>query len=203
MSIITNPSTINQQSSSPVGSYHLADNPDLYEIQRSNNFEFVINNFDTLDLAGSTSATTSKLINGQEIIRLSVSASSVPHFKQSVIEVRRGNSVVKFAGTPTFDEGSLVVVDYIGADTKAYLMAWQNLSYNVTTEKVGLVQDYKRDCTLIEYSPDYQVVREWKLYGCWISGLSEDNYDNERNDSRKVTATIQYDHAAIDYSDIV
>ena len=203
MSIITNPSTINQQSSSPVGSYHLADNPDLYEVQRSNNFEFVINNFDTLDLAGSTSATTSKLINGQEIIRLSVSASSVPHFKQSVIEVRRGNSVVKFAGTPTFDEGSLVVVDYIGADTKAYLMAWQNLSYNVTTEKVGLVQDYKRDCTLIEYSPDYQVVREWKLYGCWISGLSEDNYDNERNDSRKVTATIQYDHAAIDYSDIV
>ena len=203
MSIITNPSTINQQSSSPVGSYHLADNPDLYEIQRSNNFEFVINNFDTLDLAGSTSATTSKLINGQEIIRLSVSASSVPHFKQSVIEVRRGNSVVKFAGTPTFDEGSLVVVDYIGADTKAYLMAWQNLSYNVTTEKVGLVQDYKKDCTLIEYSPDYQVVREWKLYGCWISGLSEDNYDNERNDSRKVTATIQYDHAAIDYSDIV
>ena len=78
-------------------------------------------------------------------------------------------------------------------------MAWQNLSYNVITEKVGLVQDYKKNCTLIEYSPDYQVVRSWTLYGCWISGLSEDDFDSDNgNSARKVSATIQYDHAKLD-----
>ena len=196
MALITNPSTIHQSSRDPIGTYHLADNPNLYEIQRSNNFEFIISDFDNLPPAGNL--TGDPLTNGQQIIRMSVSGSSVPHFSQEVISVRRGNSVIKFAGVPSFPDGRLIVNDYIGAATKEYLMAWQNLSYNVITEKVGLVQDYKKDCTLVEYSPDYQVVRSWKLYGCWISNIEEDSYDSDANGARRVTATIQYDHAQID-----
>ena len=81
-------------------------------------------------------------------------------------------------------------------------MAWQNLSYNVYTEKVGSLdvpaQNYKKDAFLIEYTPDYRKVRQWRLYGCWISDLSEDGYDNYSGDAKKVKCTIQYDYATLD-----
>lgn len=199
MAIKYNPSTVDVSSNFAIGTYNLADNPNLYEIARSNNFEFIISDFDNLQPASSNDSNMTKLQKGQEVIRMSVTRTSVPHFTQDVIRVRRGNNEIKYAGVPSFGEGSLVVNDYIGAGTKDYLMAWQNLSYNVITEKVGLVQDYKKNCTLIEYSPDYQVVRSWTLYGCWISGLSEDDFDSDNgNSTRRVTATIQYDHAKLD-----
>lgn len=187
----------------PFGTYHLADNPNMFELQRSNNFEFIITDIDGIVRAGmnGTEADTIRIIkNAQEIIRLSVSRTSVPHFTQEPITVRRGNSSIKYAGIPSFDSGQLEVIDYIGADTKSVLQAWQNLSYNVRTEKVGLVSEYKKDCYLIEYAPDGQEVRRWRMHGCWISGLSEPDYNAESNDKRSITATIQYDRAEIDVS---
>ncbi|MBO7697178.1 MAG: hypothetical protein J6T10_31485 [Methanobrevibacter sp.] len=47
---------------------------------------------------------------------------------------------------------------------------------------------------MVEYTPDYQAVRKWVLRGCWISQISEDNYNNEENSKHTITATIQYDY---------
>lgn len=207
MALITNPSTIHKSDPSGTGTYVLAQNPNLYEIQRSNNFELLIdidNSLKDLPRAGTTVDTSDTLTgDGQSVLKLAVSSSFIPHFKQGVIEVKRGNNTIRYAGVPEFDSGDIVINDYIGADAKAYLEAWQNLSYSVATEKVGLASDYKKKCKLIEYSPDYQVVRSITLYGCWISALREDNFDYERNDAHKVTATISYDHAKPDTDDIV
>lgn len=108
---------------------------------------------------------------------------------------------MKMAGVPTYDSGNLVVRDFIGADTKSVLMAWQKLSYDVKTEKVGRMSAYKKDCTLIEYTPDYQMVRYWNLKGCWISGISEDDFDMESGDLKTITATIEYDKAEMHLPD--
>ena len=185
------------------GTYHLADNPNLYEVQRTNNFEFVVMNINNIVKAGLKDSKANRIANAQEVLRLSVSEASIPHFSQSPISVKRGNSTLKYAGVPEFTTGSLTVIDYIGADTKAVLMAWQNLSYNVITEKVGLVSDYKKDAYLIEYTPDMQVVRQWKLHGCWISELTEPNYSSEGNDKHTISVTIQYDRAEIDNSGVI
>lgn len=202
---IDKPSTINEQSSVPHGTYHLADNPNLFEIQRTNNFEFVVTDIDGIVRAGMTERDFNGVIpNAQEIIRLSMIGTFVPHFTQGVITVKRGNSELRYAGVPEFNSGgSITVNDFIGADTKSVLMAWQNLSYNVRTEKVGLISDYKKDCYVIEYSPDMQIVRQWKLHGCWISGISENDYNAESNDKHQITATIQYDRAEIDTSSLL
>ena len=136
-------------------------------------------------------------------MRLSVVSTSIPHFSQGVIEVKRGNSTVKYAGTPTFPSGSLTVNDFIGADTKSVLMAWQNLSYNVRTQKVGLQTQYKKNCQLVEYSPDGQIVRSWNVYGCWVSGIQETEYNMENNQKKTITATIEYDYAEIDTSGLL
>lgn len=91
---------------------------------------------------------------------------------------------MKAAGLPDFSEGSVVIDDFIGADGKSILMAWQNLSYNVDTQMVGYMSDYKKDCHLIEYDVNYKIVRTWKLYGCWISGISQSEFDHDNGDKR-------------------
>ena len=58
-----------------MGSYHLADNPELYEIARSNNFEFVVTNLGNLLRAGANKTDTNAYINGEtaaDVFRLSV-----------------------------------------------------------------------------------------------------------------------------------
>lgn len=189
-----------------IGTYHLASNPQLFEVQRQNNFEFVVTDIDGILRAGAIGTENNATFrNAQEMLRLSVTQAFIPHFTQETVEIKRGNSTLKYAGVPSFPEGSLQFNDFIGADTKAILMAWQNLSYNVYTEKVGSldVTNYKKDCYLVEYTPDYRKVRQWILHGCWISALSESEYTADSGDKHQISCTIQYDHAEIDMTEII
>ena len=180
-----------------VGSYHFSANSEIYEIQRGNNFEFIVDKgLDGIVAYGSDTTTFPK---AQEYIRLSVSASSVPHFSQNPIEVRRGNTAVKYAGVITYPSGSLECYDFIGARTKDILMAWQAKSGNPINQTVGLQSEYKMDARLIEYSPDYkEKVRTWRLDGCWISNIEEDQYSMDANGTRKIRCTIEYDRAVVE-----
>lgn len=185
-----------------IGTYHLANNPDLYEVQRSNTFEFVVTDIADLLRAGAVEGDGRPLIvNGQEVLRLSVVKAPIPNFKQEVLSVKRGNTVMKMAGVPTFNSGTLVVRDFIGADTKSVLMAWQKLSYDVKTEKVGRMSAYKKECTLVEYTPDWQMVRYWVLKGCWVSEVSQDDFDMESGETKTISATIEYDRAEMHLPD--
>lgn len=194
-------STINSNSSATnqIGTYHMADNANQYEIQRSNNFEFIVPNLEVEVRGNRVDAATVS-----DVIRLSVVSADIPHFSQSAIPVQRGNSTIKFAGVPTFNGGNIVLNDYIGADTLEILQAWQDMAYNPRTEKVGVSGDYKKKCVLFEYSPDYQLVRAWDMYGCWISSISEDTMNNEGNNKHTVTIKIEYDHGHIsdDYNNV-
>lgn len=201
------PSAANDSSipGKPYGTYEMINNPNIYEPQRTNNFELIVTGIDGIKKAGFLDTDTSSVStvnNGQEIIRMAVSRAFIPNFTQGVISVKRGNSTVKYAGVPEFSSGTVALNDYIGADVVGVLTAWQNLSYNVRTEKVGLASDYKKLCYLVEYSPDYQQVRKFKLHGCWISGLSYDELSSESNNVMRVSATIQYDRAELDVTEL-
>lgn len=180
------------------GAAHLSDNPTLYEPQRVNNFTFVVSDIDDILRASASSydESNSKIPNAQSILYYSVASVSIPHFNQSPIEIKRGNSSIKVAGTPTFGTGSLTINDFIGADGKSVLMAWQALSYDVENETVGRMSEYKKDCTLIEYTPDYKdIVRYYDLKGCWVSDISEDDRSYDNQGKAVVRATIQFDKA--------
>ena len=184
-----------------IGTYHLADNPQLYEIQRNNTYQFVVTGLDNIRVAGANATDKDSVIkNAEQVLRLSVNEAAIPHYTQQPVEVKRGNSTLKYAGVPSFDAGQFKFHDFIGARTKDVLMAWQNLSYDVRTEKVGSldVTNYKKIAYLIEYTPDMRPVRVWKYYGCWISGISEGSYSNENGDKHLIDATIQYDHAEVE-----
>jgi hypothetical protein len=92
----------------------------------------------------------------------------------------------------------LVVDDVVGLDTKSVLMAWQGLTYNVHSRKGGRMVNYKKTCTLVEYTQDYEQIRSWTLYGCFISALSEESFDRNNDGPRQITATIEYDRAVME-----
>lgn len=190
--------------SEQIGTYHLAKLPNLYTPATTNNFEFIVTDIDDIIKAGMLgNESTARISNAQEVLRISCDSSAVPHFTQAPLTINRGNDRLHFAGKPTFSDSIAVVyTDYIGAKTKEVLMAWQNLSYDVRTEKVGTldVTPYKKECSLIEYTPDYRKIRTWKINGCWVQGISEANFDNNNNNIQKITANICYDSAWIDYS---
>lgn len=197
------PSTVSQPSTDAIGTYKLAANPNLYEGQRTNNYDFFVPaaNLTNLVLPGTNGQVIDSNI-AREAIRLSNVSCPIPHYTQSALEVRRGNTSFKFAGIPSYSNGTVTFYNYIGIDTLNVLMAWQALSFNPETEKVGLAGDYKKDAYLIEYTPDYQKVRQWILRGCWISSISEDERSSETNNVARIQCTIEYDRGYIDTSDI-
>lgn len=186
-----------------ISTYHLAENPQLYEPSRNNAFQFVITGIDQLLRAGISGdvATDKDYIQGpQDVIRLSVAEGFAPNFEVGVIDVRRGNSVMHFANVPNFNSGSIRCNDYVGARVKDTLLAWQALVYDVADDVVNLAHVYKHDCKLIEYMPDYsKVLRTWTLKGCWVTGLSEGNFSHEDHDKRLIDVSFVYDRA---YPDI-
>lgn len=186
------------------GAYHLANNPKLFEPARSNTFRFVVTDIDNIKRVGFAADDDSdeaKIANAQEVLEFSVAKAAIPQFTQQEVVIRRGNSVMKAAGLPDFQDGSLVINDFIGADGKSVLMAWQNLSYNVDTQMIGYMSDYKKTCWLIEYDPQYKIVRQWILYGCWVKGIQQPEFDMEGGDKRQITATIAYDYAKMQMPD--
>ena len=186
-------STINTKDTTigGIGIQHLASNPDLYQPKLSSNFMFYVTGFENLI----SSTTGEKLENAEVYLKVSTDSASVPHFSQSVVTIPRGNTTIKMAGKPEFGTEPIVVNDYIGANIMEILESWQHQSYNPRTEKVGLAGDYKKEAYLVEYTPDWQQVRTWKLFGCWIQELSGDSLSYGNNDTIKVSATIQYDYA--------
>ena len=189
--------------SNSLSAQHISANLANYEAARSGFFSLIVDDIDNIikaSYAGETSAAAAsdKISQAQEILKLNVVKAPVPHFQLKKESYRRGNDVVNFAGVPDFSDGSIVVDDVVGMDTKSILMAWQGLAYNVHTRKGGRMKDYKKQATLCEYTQDFELVRSWKLYGCWVRNITEGDFDKENDGKRQVTAEIVYDRAIME-----
>lgn len=186
--------------SNSLSAMHISTNLANYEAARSGFFSLIVDDIDNIVSASftgdhSAAADSDKIKKAQETLKLNVVKAPVPHFGLEVLKYKRGNDTVTFAGTPEYEAGSITVDDVVGMDTKSILMAWQALAYNVHTRKGGRMKDYKKNCTLIEYTQDFEQVRSWTLYGCWINKISEGEFDKENDGKRQITAELQYDRA--------
>jgi len=212
-----------------LGTYHISSDLQNYETARSNFFSLIIEGLNDLlypEFSYNGENPANQYVTGgkdikkklaKDVIKLSINKAFAPHFSLGVIPIQRGNSVVKFADTPTWDDNkTLEFQDFVGLETKTVLMAWQALAYDVMSDTQGRAGDYKLDingqkvarkgykknCTLVEYTPDFQVVRYWKLIGCWISSLNEDDFDvTNSGGGRRITVTFEYDRAEMHMND--
>jgi hypothetical protein len=187
---------------------HISENLAAYEAARNSFFVFYVDPTQLTNLyspdfdpdSGEAKVEDGTRFDGQmasDALRLNVVKSSVPNFTIETHEYRRGNDVVKFAGVPTFKDGSITVDDVVGLRTKDMLYAWQYLAYNPITRKGGRMKDYKKTCTLIEYTQDYEQIRYWTLYGCFVTGIDEGDFDRESDGKRQMTVAISYDRATM------
>ena len=188
--------------SNSLSAQHISTNLANYEAARSGFFSLIVDDIDNIIRASysgdpSAAATSDKIAQAQEILKLNVTNAPVPHFQLQKLSYKRGNDTVNFAGTPEFQDGEITVDDVVGVDTKSILMAWQGLAYNVHTRKGGRMKDYKKQATLVEYTQDFEQIRSWTLYGCWISNITEDAFNKEQDGKRAVRATIVYDRAVM------
>lgn len=185
---------------------HISENLAAYEAARNSFFVFYVDPTQLTNLyspdfdpdSGEAKVEDGTRFDGQmasDALRLNVVKSSVPNFTVETHEYRRGNDVVKFAGVPTFKDGSITVDDVVGLRTKDMLYAWQYLAYNPITRKGGRMKDYKKTCTLIEYTQDYEQIRYWTLIGCFVTGIDEGDFDRESDGKRQMTVSISYDRA--------
>lgn len=186
--------------SNSLSAAHISANLAAHEAARTGFFSLIVDDIDNIvkaSFSGDPKSATAndKIARAQETLKLHVVSAPVPHFNLKRLEYKRGNDTVTFAGVPEFQSGSIKVDDVVGLDTKSILMAWQALAYNVYTRKGGRMKDYKKNATLIEYTQDFEQIRSWTLYGCWVSEVSEDPFNKESDDKRQITAKIEYDRA--------
>lgn len=187
---------------------HIAGGLEAFEAARSGFFALIIDQTALTNLPKPTytskdldqTPSTDDLYKAedyQEVLKLAVTKCDVPSYEVTTFEYRRGNDVVRFAGVPTFKGGSLTVDDYIGIDTKSMLYAWLRLAYDPFTRKGGRMSDYKKNCRLVEYTQDYQEVRQWQLEGCFITAINEDSFNRESDGKRQMTVDFSYDRATM------
>jgi hypothetical protein len=186
--------------SNSLSAAHISANLASYEAARTGFFSLIVDDIDNIVNAAYSgepkdASEGDKIARAQETLKLNVISAPVPHFTLDVLKYKRGNDTVTFAGTPEYQSGSIKVDDVVGLDTKSILMAWQALAYNVYTRKGGRMKDYKKNATLVEYTQDFEQVRSWTIYGCWISEISEDEFNKENDGKRQITAKIEYDRA--------
>ena len=174
-----------------ISAYHIATNPDLFETQKTNAFKFIVTGLDNLV----DPITGNPIANATDILKQSAFSFDPPSFTQQPITVRMGNTVSKTAGTPEFADGTLNLHDFVGIETYNVLYAWQCLSFNIKTGRVGLAKDYKKTAYLLEYTTDFsKIIRVWKLYGVFITGLRKDGFDNSQSANEvKIQCSLSYD----------
>ena len=179
---------------------HISTNLENYEAARSAFFTLIVDDLTNLlktDYTGEIDEATDvdHINNAQEVLKLNVVKAPVPTFGISTDEFRRGNDVVKFAGLPTWDGGSIVVDDIVGLDTKSILYSWLYLAYNPHTRKGGRMKDYKKTATLCEYTQDYELIRSWTIEGIFVTKISEEDFDRTADGKRQLTVEFSYDRA--------
>lgn len=125
-------------------------------------------------------------------ITLAVSSFTMPKVGTGEIELPHGNTSVFVAGKPTYEAGSFVINDAIGADIEAQLLIWYRMVYDERTDQVGWAQDYQRQATIYQYSPDGLVSRKWSVIGLWPTNIDFGDMSYETADKKTISMTVRY-----------
>lgn len=177
------------------GAQHMVGT-DVFEPQRTNNFEIRFPNLNQLT-SSQTMSKDNKVVYNDCGKAITLSVASVGDLSQSIsaIPVSYGNNAVKFAGKPDLNSISMTINDFIGLETERILESWSALVYNKYDQTVGKASKYKQRAYLIEYSPDYEIAKVWQLEGCWPGDISYGGYQQDNNSIRQITMTLNVDFA--------
>ena len=186
------------------GAYNIANNTIEYNPQRVNNFNLVVKDIDNLLRAGSVLTSTNeadRIKNAQEEIMIALRSCEVPSVSQNQILIQKGNSTIKFPGKPTFADIRLTAYDLMGSNAKDTFYAWQDLGYNRKYDFIGNKSQYKKNCTLYEFTPSGEVVRYWDIRGAWPTTVTVTGFDSTSDEEAIIDVTLSIDWAEMHLPD--
>lgn len=187
--------------------YHISQNKVEYNPQRKANFTLIIDfGEDPLLRVGSDLGSTEDedLIRpevAQNQVILALKSCDTPNVNLGDVQISRGNSVIKYAGKPTFDDMSFVAYDYIGGEVKDVLLAWQNQAYNSKYDFIGNAKSYKKHAQLLQLTPNGTMVKYWDIEGCWPKTVEPGDYDYTADEAQEVNCTLSIDWAEMHPAD--
>jgi len=147
-----------------------------YEIRRENNFILTIEGL------------------GKNNIDLFVMKAFLPKVSINVIDLRRGNDSLKFAGAATWQGGTLEILDTTDNETFQAIYNWFKQVYDSKKGGViGKASEYKKTGYITEYIADGQEGRRWNLSGLWISDFDFGTLNAESADFKRVSLKIEID----------
>jgi len=158
-----------------IGAYHMIGD-DAYEPQRKTNFY--------LHLYG---------IGNEDLVTLCTASVGGINFGVNPIEVPYGNTKVKFAGLPDFQDMSITFNDFVGKDTQKVLYDWYCKVFNTGTQIIGRASQYKKEGLLVETAPDGTQARSWTLHGAWPKDFQTDNLEYGSDGQVKINMTLVMD----------
>lgn len=160
-----------------------------YEVQRTNNFRFVI----SLD-----ELTNNSGVSSGDIIELACDSTGLPSISNGPINLDYGNSDVKVAGKAEVEDVTVAVKDFIEPDVENILWQWRLKVYNPQTGKVGWAKNYKKQARIVMYGPNGEVERGWVCDGVWPTSLELGDLDYSSGDKRQLSMNLSVDNAYIE-----
>ena len=158
-------------------------NTEKFQLQRKNHFEIYfgvsVNNEAFID----------------KDLRFMVVNFPLPKETTESNDVNYFNQTIKTAGRTTFETSNLVLRDAIDYDTEKQFLTWRNKVYNPENGIMGIAADYKLNAKVIEYTPNGEKMRTWKLVGCWPSGVEYGDLTYDDGGEKQISVTITYDYA--------
>lgn len=168
----------------------LSDNP-LYQPQLTNHFEMYIYLPSSL-----VQGDEKKILDARKYITLAVKSVDAPDLAVNTLEIPHGNTKVNIAGQVNSKQtGTMVVNDYIGANTKEILFNWMSLVNNPYTGQMGWAANYKCKAQCIKYSPDGALLDGWVYTGFFPTSVGEDNMSKDGSNINTITVQYAYDLA--------
>lgn len=100
-----------------------------------------------------------------QIVELAMKTFPFPKSVTEVGTINYMNGQRKYPGRTTHPNFLLSLTDYVDQQTAAVMEAWRALVYDPITGRGGLCADIKRQATLIQFAPDGNSQRKWRLTG--------------------------------------
>jgi len=167
-----------------MGADHIGEGGGAFEPQRPFNFQLVL---------------PQDKVPSAEKVELSVLSFSVPNRNIQKITIPFLNEERHVAGGVTFEDATLVVVDYVDPNVLSNLESWFDEVYDGGENGnggIGLARDYKADCDMKMFGPDDKdsYSRQWHLIGIWPTQLQHGEFNmGSRTEYKQVNAVFSVD----------
>jgi hypothetical protein len=148
----------------------------LGDVRRTNNFVVTI-----LDVTDNSD------------LDLVIQQAFLPKVSLNVLELRRGNDALKFAGVASWEGGQITILDTLQRTELDAVLAWFKQTYNWKTREIGIASEYKKAGYISEFAADGRYMRKWPISGMWISNIDPGSLDAAQGEFKQITFTIQID----------